>query len=120
MYYMVMHVHVHKSNNNNWNPAQTDLFVTLNVTGNIKLAVAEKRNLNTKTTPICRSIQKNPGWDITHSYITNIFYYRMLLSGILLASYFRVLIYNKLFCKFHIFKNRAKFIVLNKFSRNAL
>ncbi len=31
MCYMVNHVHVHKINNNNWNPAQTDLYVTLNV-----------------------------------------------------------------------------------------
>ena len=37
-------------------------------------------------------MQKNPGWDITHSHIINFFFYRMPLSGILLASYFHVLI----------------------------
>ncbi len=31
MWYMVIHVHVHKINNDNWNTAQTDLYVTLNV-----------------------------------------------------------------------------------------
>ncbi len=31
MWYMVIHVHVHKFSNNNSNPAQADLYVTLNV-----------------------------------------------------------------------------------------